>query len=122
MITRRGLAGYFAASALAPSVLARSAFAQALPQIWPNRPLRMICPAASDLAVTRGAYLVASVGHCGDCHTPRTWLGAPDPRRELAGSKGGIIEGKRAPNITPDAKTGIGDWRIRCRVTPPKII
>ena len=67
-------------------------------------------PAASDLAVTRGAYLVASVGHCGDCHTPRTWLGAPDPRRELAGSKGGIFEGKRAPNITPDAKTGIGDW------------
>jgi mono/diheme cytochrome c family protein len=67
-------------------------------------------PAPKDPRVVRGAYLVATVGHCGDCHTPRSWLGASDPGRELAGSKGGIIEGKRAPNVTPDAKTGIGAW------------
>ena len=65
---------------------------------------------SSDPRVTRGAYLVDSLGRCGECHTPRTWLGAPDPSRELAGSKGGIFQGKRAPNITPDEKTGIGGW------------
>ena len=59
--------------------------------------------------VTRGAYLVATVGRCGDCHTPLTWLGAPDGDRYLAGSHGGF-EGTRAPNITPDEKTGIGSW------------
>jgi mono/diheme cytochrome c family protein len=62
-----------------------------------------------DPVAARGAYLVATVGRCGDCHTPLTWLGAPDPDRFLAGSRGGI-EGKKAPNITPDTKTGIGEW------------
>jgi mono/diheme cytochrome c family protein len=66
-------------------------------------------PGSNDPASARGAYLIATVGRCGDCHTPRTWVGSPDPSRELAGSRGGI-EGKRAPNITPDPKTGIGKW------------
>ena len=57
----------------------------------------------------RGAYLAATVGRCGDCHTPLTWLGVPDLARYLAGSHGGL-EGRRAPNLTPDAKTGLGDW------------
>jgi mono/diheme cytochrome c family protein len=67
-------------------------------------------PSAGDASVARGAYLVATVGRCGDCHTPLTWLGAPDADRFLAGTHGGM-EGRKAPNITPDAKTGIGDWR-----------
>lgn len=66
-------------------------------------------PLAGDAAIARGAYLVAAVGHCGDCHTPRTWLGAPDAGRYLAGSHGGL-EGTKAPNITPDRQTGIGKW------------
>jgi mono/diheme cytochrome c family protein len=60
-----------------------------------------------DAAWNRGAYLVATVGRCGDCHTPRTWLGAFDDDRFLAGS---AVGGKKAPNITPDKKTGIGNW------------
>jgi len=66
-------------------------------------------PPASDAPVAQGAYLVATVGRCGDCHTPLTWFGAPDAERFLAGSHGGI-EGEKTPNITPDAKTGIGRW------------
>jgi mono/diheme cytochrome c family protein len=66
-------------------------------------------PASDDPRIARGAYLVATVGRCGDCHTQRTWLGLPDANRELAGSRGGIA-GKKAPNITPDQKTGIGAW------------
>ena len=68
-------------------------------------------PAPSDPTVARGAYLAVAVGYCGDCHTPRTWLGAPDPDREFAGSTG-WFNGKRGPNITPDPKTGIGNWSI----------
>jgi mono/diheme cytochrome c family protein len=62
-----------------------------------------------DATAARGAYLVTTVGHCGDCHTPLTWLGAPALDRFLAGSHGGL-EGKQAPNLTPDPKTGIGGW------------
>jgi mono/diheme cytochrome c family protein len=65
--------------------------------------------AGSDAAAARGAYLAGTVGHCAECHTPQTWLGTPDRSRELAGSAG-RWGGKKAPNITPDAKTGIGSW------------
>jgi mono/diheme cytochrome c family protein len=60
----------------------------------------------------RGAYLVHSLGRCGDCHTPRTLFGAPDPDRFLAGAPAGSPTWKpeKVPNITPDRKTGIGNW------------
>jgi len=60
-------------------------------------------------AWNRGAYLVATVGRCGDCHTPRNWLGGRDPERQLAGTPAGP-GGKAVPNITPDPNTGIGNW------------
>jgi mono/diheme cytochrome c family protein len=97
------------ADSLALLARARAAIGVALMPVAALLPYKAANP-DTDVAVARGAYLVATVGRCGDCHTPRTSLGAPDPSRELAGSKGGIIEGKRAPNITPDAKTGIGGW------------
>jgi mono/diheme cytochrome c family protein len=33
----------------------------------------------------RGAYLTNGPGHCGECHTPRTWTMAADESRHLAG-------------------------------------
>lgn len=66
-------------------------------------------PPSQGGAVARGAYLVATVGRCGACHTPLTWLGAPDADRFLAGSAGGL-EGRKAPDITPDLRRGIGKW------------
>ncbi len=60
-------------------------------------------------AYNRGAYLVTALAHCGECHTPRNWLGAPDPDRFLSGTPNGP-NGKKVPNITPDRKTGIGNW------------
>jgi mono/diheme cytochrome c family protein len=65
-------------------------------------------PAKSEVW-NRGAYLVKTVGRCGDCHTPRNWLGATDPHRPLGGSSAGP-GGKAVPNITPDPQTGIGEW------------
>lgn len=57
----------------------------------------------------RGRYLVEALGHCGECHTPRDWLGGMDRDRRFAGSAEGP-EGDRIPNITPDRETGIGGW------------
>jgi len=49
--------------------------------------------------VSRGRYLTNALGHCGECHTPRNFLGAVKQDRLLAGGKG--PEGKRIPNLTP---------------------
>ena len=55
----------------------------------------------------RGAYLAEALGHCGDCHTPRTALQALNNRRKFAG---GMAEGWRAYNLTSDKESGIGAW------------
>jgi mono/diheme cytochrome c family protein len=46
--------------------------------------------------LNRGAYLVQALGHCGECHTPRNFLGGPKKGRELAGSRLA-----KASNLTP---------------------
>ena len=62
--------------------------------------------------VDRGRYLVEHVSICGDCHTPRNFIGAPNRSLYLAGAgkKIGPL-GNAVPNITPDKETGIGDWK-----------
>jgi mono/diheme cytochrome c family protein len=62
---------------------------------------------AKDAAWTRGAYLVATVGRCGDCHTQRDPAGRPEARRALGGSDG-RFGGNKAPNITAGGE--IGKW------------
>lgn len=58
--------------------------------------------------VARGQYLVEGLGHCGECHTARTYFGGLDTSRWLAG--GPAAEGRgTVPNITP-GEGGIGDW------------
>jgi len=63
---------------------------------------------AHDSAWNRGAYLVAGIGRCGECHTPMTRLGVPLADAFLAGGTG--PDGKGAPNITPATSGGIGKW------------
>jgi mono/diheme cytochrome c family protein len=60
-------------------------------------PLRE-APGAS-AALSRGEYLVKALGHCGECHTPRNFLGGPARGRFLAGGRG--IDDKKVPNLTP---------------------
>ena len=55
----------------------------------------------------RGAYLSEALGHCGDCHTPRTLLQALDNRSKFSG---GLADGWRAYNLTSDEASGIGAW------------
>jgi mono/diheme cytochrome c family protein len=57
----------------------------------------------------RGAYLVSALAHCGECHTPRNFLGAMRSGQWLAGTPDGP-GGQLVPNITPDPGTGIGKW------------
>jgi mono/diheme cytochrome c family protein len=68
-------------------------------------------PKAPTTGVTRGEYLVKAVGHCGECHTPRTMTMATDNSRFLAGNPKGP-EDQAMPNITPDPDTGIGKWSV----------
>ena len=59
----------------------------------------------------RGAYLVEALGHCGECHTPRNWLGGPRSRQRLAGAS--TPEGKKAPNLTPVRLKKLGDAELQ---------
>lgn len=59
----------------------------------------------------RGAYISQALAHCGECHTPRTFMGATDDDMYYAGSVEGP-EGELAPNITPHEATGIGSWSV----------
>ena len=61
------------------------------------------------VASNRGAYLVTALAHCGECHTPRNFLGATQSGQRLAGTPDGPA-GQLVPNITPDPDTGIGKW------------
>jgi mono/diheme cytochrome c family protein len=62
-------------------------------------------------AVNRGAYLVQALGHCGECHTPRNFLGGPKKSRFLAG--GETPDGKGVPNLTPQRLKTWSDGEIR---------
>ena len=55
----------------------------------------------------RGAYLIEALGHCGECHTPRTLLQGLDEHKKFGGA---MIEGWRAYNMTSDRRSGIGAW------------
>lgn len=65
-----------------------------------------------DTAFNRGSYLVNTLGHCGECHTPRNRLGALQRGRHLAGNPDGP-EDRGIPNITPHEDAGIGGWGRR---------
>jgi mono/diheme cytochrome c family protein len=69
-------------------------------------------PQAPKSGLERGRYLVEHVAICGDCHTPRNFIGAPNPALYMAGQEEKASPlGERVPNITPDKETGIGDWK-----------
>ncbi|HSD52932.1 MAG TPA: cytochrome c [Burkholderiales bacterium] len=65
--------------------------------------------------VNRGAYLVQALGHCGECHTPRNFLGGPKRGRFLAGGKG--PEGKAIPNLTPVRLKKFSDGELKDLLT-----
>src|SRR5262249_26747963 len=67
-------------------------------------------PVASEV-VNRGAYQVQALGHCGECHTPRNFLGGPRSGRYLAGGRG--PDGKAVANLTPTNLKKQSDQELR---------
>lgn len=63
-------------------------------------------PALADAKVARGAYLAEAVGHCQECHTPRTWSQGLDRDRAYAGA---TQQGWTAWNLTSDPR-GLAGW------------
>jgi mono/diheme cytochrome c family protein len=59
----------------------------------------------------RGAYLVNALGHCGECHTPRTFMMGLNDRKQLAGAE---QAGWLAYNLTNDHTNAwaVGAMRI----------
>jgi mono/diheme cytochrome c family protein len=56
----------------------------------------------------RGAYLVLGPGHCGACHTPKTFLGGDKSSETLQGY---ALQGWTAPAIT-SGEGPLGNWSI----------
>lgn len=67
---------------------------------WLNLRRDHITPAATDPEVARGRYLVESLSHCAECHTPRDRLGALQSDRWMAGAPNPSGDG-RIPAIPP---------------------
>jgi mono/diheme cytochrome c family protein len=68
----------------------------------------VVALASPDEKLTLGRYLVEGPGHCGECHTPRNFIGGSEKTRWLAG--GPAPEGKGSiPNVTP-AGRDISGW------------
>lgn len=64
---------------------------------------------AKSLEWNRGAYLVQGPGHCGECHSPRNFVGVVDTGATLAGNSNGP-EGKSVPGLRP--ANDIGSWSV----------
>jgi mono/diheme cytochrome c family protein len=70
-------------------------------------PARFVPDTAKSALWNRGAYLVRHLGHCGECHTPRSTIGVLQVDREMAGS---MLGEEKIPNISPHRSDGIGRW------------
>ena len=71
-------------------------------------PRRFAPDPAKPAEVNRGAYLATALGHCQECHSPRNAFGGIADGLAFAGSV--LAGGGVAPNLTPDADTGLGKW------------
>jgi len=56
---------------------------------------------------TTGQHLVQGLGHCGACHTPKTFLGGDKAGHELEGGK---LDNWFAPALNADPRRGLGAW------------
>jgi mono/diheme cytochrome c family protein len=71
------------------------------------RSARFVPHADKSAQWNRGAYLVRHLGHCGECHTPRSKTGVLQTDREMAGS---TLGDEVMPNISTERSDGIGRW------------
>ncbi|HTX36832.1 MAG TPA: cytochrome c [Bryobacteraceae bacterium] len=68
--------------------------------------------------IARGKYIFVNVADCGGCHSERDFTRVGGPEVESGRGRGNILSDLMkglpgqvvAPNLTPDAETGIGTW------------
>lgn len=72
------------------------------PGMWRPKP-------GQSAAWNRGSYIVAGPGHCGACHTPKTFLGGDKRSHALQGYS---LKGWFAPNLTGDPARGLAAWTV----------
>lgn len=65
-----------------------------------------------DALWNRGAYLVQGAGHCGSCHTPRSFAMNEKAYDESSRNylAGGLLDGWYAPSLRGDSNSGLGRW------------
>ena len=73
-------------------------------------PGALVADTTKSEVLNRGAYLVQALGHCGECHTPRNFLGGAKKDRFLAGAKLGETA---VPNITPTRLKKVSDGELK---------
>ena len=56
---------------------------------------------------TPGEHIVRGLGHCGGCHSPKTFLGADKAGHDF---EGGVLDNWFAPALNADARRGLGAW------------
>lgn len=61
-------------------------------------------------AWNRGGYLVTGLGHCGACHTPKSYFGADKTAQALSGNE---VGGWYAPRLDGATRTGLKSWSAR---------
>ncbi|MDM0008349.1 cytochrome c [Variovorax sp. J22G73] len=69
--------------------------------------------AARSAEWNRGAYLVQGLGHCGDCHTPRSMLGGVKAASERKGEvylSGAVIDGWYAQPLRHTDRPTMAQW------------
>ncbi len=77
---------------------------------WINfEPLDLGVVTGKSAAWNRGRYIVQGPGHCGECHTPRNFLGGLQRERALTGNPQGP-EGEPVPAIVPSDQA-FGEWQ-----------
>ena len=78
---------------------------------WLNFTPGPYVPDPSKSAVwNRGAYIVQGMAHCGECHTPRDFMGGLETSLAFSGNPSGP-DRMKMPNVTSDKATGIGSWK-----------
>ncbi|THD54645.1 cytochrome c [Phenylobacterium sp.] len=73
------------------------------------RPHDVQADAGQSAEWNHGAEIVSGLGHCGGCHTPLNFFGAAKSDQAL---QGGDVDNWVAPNLTANARTGLGAWSV----------
>ena len=99
--------------ACGPSQPAPERSAAPAAKVYTPRPLRDITVPRTPERVARGRYLSEGLLQCFVCHSERDWTKPGAPPRPATKGAGAVWPGRPwlvAPNLTPDAETGIGRW------------